>query len=868
MYNHKNDVMTDRLRNRNMKKKILWYQCGSAQLEQQLHTDLECGLTEKKAISLQGKYGKNQLAQKKQDNMLKNFINQFKDFMIITLLIAAAISFGVSWLEHQVDFIEPTIILAIVIINAILGILQEAKAKRSLEALKNLSSPLALVIREGKMRQLDSSLLVPGDVVVLEAGNLVPADARIVSVMGLSIEESTLTGETHPIEKITEPLRADAIPVAEQKNMAFSGTLVISGHGKAVVTATGMNTELGHIAGMISEENAPDTPLQKKLNHTGKILGTAALLICLALFVIGLYNKQPVFTMFMTSVSLGVAAIPESLPALVTIMLSLGVERMAKRNAIIRRLPAVETLGSATVICSDKTGTLTENKMTVTEEYTLDSPRTLFTYFSLCNHGIDPMEQALLARAADLSVNTAAEGRRHRLLDELPFDSKRKMMTTFHKKNTSLISITKGAPEIILNRCSHILIEGNVRPLSPGIRRDIEHKALDYAGDALRVLALAYRDDIGSHLRSDKKSYEKNMVFVGLAGFMDPPRKEAEFAVTKCRQAGIRPVMITGDHKLTASSIAGKLGICKRPDQVMTGTELDQLSDAELANKVYKYSVFARVSPAHKVRLVKAFQNNGEIVAMTGDGVNDAPALQKADIGCAMGKSGTDVAKNAADMILMDDNFATIVDAVEEGRGIFQNIKKAVHFLLSCNIGEIMTIFVAILLGKSSPLLPVQLLFINLVTDSFPAICLGLEPPERDIMKRPPASATKSLFGGGGAFTIIVEGMFIGSLALFAYMLGGDAAGRTMCFAVLSLSQLVHSLNMRSSHSLFRIGFFSNAKLLFSVILCIALQCAVITLPTLQLIFKTTGLTATQWLIVTVLSLLPIPLVELEKRAR
>lgn len=850
-----------------MGRRTDWHQCTTKELEGSLHTNMQTGLTKKKADSLLNKYGKNQLVHKKPDSIIKNFFDQFKDFMIITLLAAAGISFAVSCLEHHVDFIEPAIILAIVVINAILGVVQEAKARRSLEALKDLSSPLALVIRDGEMKQIDSALLVPGDVIILEAGNLVPADARIISVMGLSIEESTLTGETHPVEKMAAPLDQDTLPIAEMSNMAFSGTLVISGHGKAIVTATGMHTELGHIAGMISEETPPDTPLQKKLSHTGKLLGTLALIICLILFIIGIYNKQPIFSMFMTSVSLGVAAIPESLPALVTIMLSLGVERMAKKQAIIRRLPAVETLGSATVICSDKTGTLTENKMTVVREYTMDSPKRLFTYFSLCSHGIDPMETALTEYAVSLSVNTEAEKRRNHLCDEIPFDSKRKMMTTFHESPEGLLSITKGAPEIILNHCKSILIDGEVRPLTRNLRRSIDNIALDFASEALRVLALAYRDDIGTHLKKDKSIYEDNLIFVGLAGFIDPPRKEAEFAVAKCKQAGIRPVMITGDHKITASAIACKLGICKHPDQVMTGAELDRISDVELSRAIYKYPVFARVSPAHKVRLVKAFQSNGEVVAMTGDGVNDAPALQKADIGCAMGKSGTDVAKNAADMILMDDNFATIVDAVEEGRGIFQNIKKAVHFLISCNIGEIMTIFVAILLGKDSPLLPVQLLFINLVTDSFPAICLGLEPPEKDIMKNPPVSATKGLFGGGGMFKIVVEGMFIGSLALFAYMLGGNTAGSTMCFAVLSLSQLVHSLNMRSSHSLFGIGFFSNMKLLLSVVLCIALQCAVISVPALQVIFKTTALTNIQWFIVAVLSLLPIPLVELEKRA-
>lgn len=851
-----------------MQKMTDWYKHSATELERQFHTSASLGLTEKRAKAYLEKYGKNQLIQKKPDSLFKRFLDQFKDFMIITLLIAAAISFCISLLEHQVDFIEPAIILAIVVINAILGVMQEAKARRSLEALKHLSSPLALVMRDGEMKQVDSTLLVPGDVIILEAGNLVPADARILSVMGLSIEESTLTGETHPIEKTENPLHREALPIAEQKNMAFSGTLVVSGHGRAIVTATGMDTELGHIAGMIAVETPPDTPLQKKLSHTGKLLGTLALIICLILFIIGIVKNQPVFSMFMTSVSLGVAAIPESLPALVTIMLSLGVERMARRNAIIRRLPAVETLGSATVICSDKTGTLTENKMTVSREYTMDSSKRLFTYFALCNHGIDPMEKALLEYAKSLSIHTADEQKRHRIIDEIPFDSKRKMMTTFHEYNGSIQSITKGAPEIILRQCDNILIDGEIKPLTPGLRRNIESMALSYASEALRVLALAFRKDLPKGFRTNKSAYESSLIFVGLAGFIDPPRKEAEFAVSKCRQAGIRPVMITGDHRITASAIAVKLGICRHADQVMTGAELDQLDDTRLSKIIYQYSVFARVSPAHKVRLVKAFQQNGEVVAMTGDGVNDAPALQKADIGCAMGKSGTDVAKNAADMILMDDNFATIVDAVEEGRGIFQNIKKAVHFLLSCNIGEIMTIFIAILLGKASPLLPVQLLFINLVTDSFPAICLGLEPPEKDIMKNPPISAAKGLFGGGGMFSIVVEGMFIGSLALFAYMLGGNSAGSTMCFAVLSLSQLVHSLNMRSSYSIFQIGFFSNKKLLFSVILCISLQCAVISVPTLQTIFSTTSLTTFQWFLVAVLALLPIPLVELEKRTR
>ncbi len=848
--------------------------CGRSieDLIQEFHTDASHGLTRKQADTLLKSHGRNQLIQKKQDSLVKSFFNQFKDFMIITLLIAAAISFGISCLEHRIDFVEPLIILAIVVINAVLGVLQEAKARRSLEALRSLSAPLALVIRDGETTQMDSALLVPGDIILLEAGHLVPADARILSVMGLAIEESTLTGETHPVEKCCRPLSSPNIPLAEQTNMAFSGTLVTAGHGTALVTATGMDTELGQIAGMISRETPPDTPLQKKLNHTGKLLGSLALIICLILFIIGILKHQPVFSMFMTSVSLGVAAIPESLPALVTIMLSLGVERMARRRAVIRRLPAVETLGSATVICSDKTGTLTENKMSVVCEYTMDDPKELFHLFSLCCHGIDPLEKALLEKADSLGCQPENGSRNdfsgRSAIDELPFDSRRKMMTVFHRGPNGIFSVTKGAPEILLRKCSHIRVNGETKVLTPGVRQKINDIAKNYASEALRVLALAYREDVGERLPGDKFRYEENMTFMGLAGFMDPPRKEAGAAVSKCKRAGIRPVMITGDHPITAAAIATRLGICTHDQDVLTGRDLDLLSDTELARTVYDYPVYARVSPAHKVRLVKAFQSRGEIVAMTGDGVNDAPALQKADIGCAMGKSGTDVAKNAADMVLMDDNFSTIVEAVEEGRGIFQNIKKAVHFLLSCNIGEIMTIFVAILLGRSSPLLPVQLLFINLVTDSFPAICLGLEPPEKDIMRQPPVSAARGLFAGGGMFKIVIEGMFIGSLALFAYMYGGKTAGSTMCFAVLSLSQLVHSLNMRSRHSLFHIGFFRNIKLIFSVLLCILIQCAAITFAPLQAVFHTISLTGSQWFVVALLSLLPIPLVELEKRGR
>ncbi|MGN1205684.1 MAG: cation-translocating P-type ATPase [Eubacterium sp.] len=852
-------------------KPLSWECCSTKEVLTHWKTSETTGLSEKEARKRQSAYGINELNHQKPENLFVSFLNQMKDFMIVTLLVAALVSFAVSYLQGHIDFIEPSIILAIVILNAILGIVQEARARRSLAALKELSAPLALCLRDGVTRQIEASALVPGDIILLETGHLVPADARILTSLSLSVEESTLTGETHPVEKEVNPLSTATTSIADKANMVFAGTIVVGGSGTAVVTATGMQTELGRIADLISSETPPDTPLQKKLNHTGKLLGILALGICVLIFFLGIMKKQPLLDMFMTSVSLGVAAIPESLPALVTIMLSLGVERMAKKNAVIRRLPAVETLGSATVICSDKTGTLTENRMTMTKSHSLIDSKKLFEFFVLASHGHSPVEKAIHEYAKGQSFPVKKWKESFPLIDEIPFDSKRKRMTTIHTFSGGLRCITKGAPEIVLARCTKILTKEGEKTLSSLQKKHLGDILQMYAGDALRVLAIGYRDFPKTSVASMHETCDKELIFVGFAAFMDPPRKEAASAVAKCKRAGIRPVMITGDHKLTAASIAQKLGICKNETEVLTGPELEQLTDTELSQTIHTHNVYARVSPTHKVRLVKAFQAQGEVVAMTGDGVNDAPALQKADIGCAMGKSGTDVAKNAADMVLMDDNFATIIDAVEEGRGIYQNIKKAVHFLLSCNIGEIMTILAAILLGHNSPLLPVQLLFINLVTDSFPAICLGLEAPEKDIMKEPPRSDKKGLFGGGGMFRIFVEGMLIGSLALFSYLFGcktgGEGVGSTMCFAVLSLSQLVHSFNMRSaSESLFHMGILGNRKLAISSFLCIALQCAVVTCAPLQFIFHTVPLSPVHWGMVAALSLMPIPLVELEKR--
>lgn len=839
-----------------------WYRMDLAAMQQEYKYDAEQGLSSKKVKKLQQEYGKNELISERGPGLLQQFFAQFKDFMIITLLAAALISFLASYFQGEMDITDPLIILAIVIINALLGIYQERKAEHSLAMLQKLQTPETLVVRDGKRQKIPSQELVPGDIVHLETGCLVPADARLLSVHNLATEESALTGETGSIHKTCQAIHAKELPIGDQKNMVFSGTMVTSGRGVCYVTDTGMNTQIGQIAGMLARESSPETPLTRRLNKTGKVLGILALIICGIIFVLGIWKKQPIFEMFMTSVSLGVAAIPESLPALVTIMLSLGVERMAKQQAIIRHLPAVETLGSASVICSDKTGTLTENRMSVRRTYCRCPERQLMRYFLLCNNQGDPVEEALIEYGYQLGISYERLQSKEPSLFEIPFDSSRKRMTTLHRTAEGILSVTKGAPELLLQLATHYQDGEQIRPLTASMRHQLTREAESFAKDALRVLGVGFR--LHNQMPPQDETLEHGLVFAGLVGLMDPPRKEAYAAVKSCRHAGIRPIMITGDHRITAAAIGRELGICHHDEEVLTGAELDKISDLELPEVLDSHHVFARVSPTHKVRLVKAFQRKGNVVAMTGDGVNDAPALKTADIGCAMGQSGTDVSKNAADMILMDDNFSTIVSAVREGRGIYDNIKKAIHFLLSCNIGEIMTIFVAIFFGMPAPLLPVQLLFINLVTDSFPALCLGVEPPDPDIMNRPPLPKNSGIFHFDTVFQMIVEGMFIGSLALFAYATGGS----TMCFAVLSLSQLVHSFNMRSEHSLLETGIMGNRKLLLSVVLCIALQCCVISIPALQSIFHTTPLCLREWVVVGILSLLPIPLVELSKRLR
>ncbi len=838
-----------------------WYQMEVSHVLAELSTDSASGLTYGEAKKRYDRYGANVLREQKGPGIIRLFAEQFRDFMILTLLASALISFVSSCIRGDINLTDPLIILAIVISNALLGVYQEQKAKHSLASLSSLITKECLVKRSGELVTIPATDLVPGDIVELHAGDLVPADGRLIHSMDMTTDESALTGESGGIKKDRLPISDLHLLPGDQTNMVFSGTTVLSGRGLYCVTDTGMETQIGHIADMLSREDTPKTPLMIRLGRTGKLLGIIALLICTVVFSLGVYKDQPIFDMFMTSVSLGVAAIPESLPALVTIMLSLGVEKMAKNSAIIRHLPAVETLGSASIICSDKTGTLTQNVMTVRITFATDDEKNLMKYFLLCNNNAGPMEQALIDYGRSLHLDYHKLQREYPRTYEIPFDGTRKMMTTLHGSSTGYISVTKGAPELILPRCHRYIAGGTIRTLSESTRRDFLRQTNEYASLGLRILAVGMREADGTY-RDDQLEYD--MTYIGMAGFMDPPRPEVYTAIKSCIHAGIHPVMITGDHKVTAYAIGKELGICTNDDEVMTGAMLDKISDAELPSILDHHHVYARVTPAHKVRLVKGYQAAGHVVAMTGDGVNDAPALQAADIGCAMGYGGTDVAINAADLVLADNNFSTIVAAVREGRGIYDNIKKAIHFLLSCNIGEIMTIFVAILFGLPSPLLPVQLLFINLVTDSFPALCLGVEPADPDCMDRPPLKKGSGMFHFDTVFQMIIEGMLIGSLSLFAYA-GGNS---TMCFAVLSISQLVHALNMKSEHSLLATGIWSNKKLLLSVILCISLQCSVITVPALQSVFHTVALSLREWMVVCILSLMPIPLVELSKRLR
>lgn len=873
---------------------MTWHNKKWVEVIDTLKSNEEYGLSYKQVKEVQAQYGKNKLSEKKRTSIIVRFFMQFNDFMIFILLLAAVVSFIVSFVQGEYDFLDPIIILIIVSLNAILGLVQENKAEKSLEALKNMSAPQAKVIRSGQVEEISTEELVPGDIILLESGDYVPADARLISSFNLKIEESALTGESIAIEKDPNVIVAENATIGDRFNMVFSGTSVSYGRAKAIVTATGMDTQMGHIADLILKDDSPDTPLQKKLENTGKLLGILAIIICIVIFLMGIFRGVSVFTMFMTSVSLAVAAIPEGLPAIVTIMLAIGVQRMAKRKAVIRKLPAVETLGSANIICSDKTGTLTQNKMKVVEVCStnevlgFDDPQKalILTYGSLCNDTIlqyidgdvttqgDPTETAMVLAAYQQKIIKTVIDKEYKRIGEIPFDSKRKLMSTVHEKDKEYIVITKGAPDVLLHKCTHYYDKGKVVPLTAGSKKDITLQNEKMANKALRVLGVAYKIEGKKPISFGIDTIESGLVFLGLVGIIDPPREEVKGAVKTCKEAGIRPVMITGDHVITAKAIALKIGIMEKDGRAITGQELSKLDQDELSQIIEDYSVFARVSPEHKVRIVKAFQKRGNIVAMTGDGVNDAPALKSADIGCAMGITGTDVAKGAADMVLLDDNFATIVEAVREGRGIYSNIKKAIHFLLSSNVGEIITIFLALLLGWSTPLLAIHLLWVNLVTDSLPAIALGLDPADEDVMKRKPYSAKNNFFSDGLWLRIAIEGCMIGLLSIIAFGIGTvyfDTAGsyivgRTMAFATLSISQLVHAFNVRTEKSIFTTNIFQNIYLIGAFFIGVILQIIVISLPNLSNAFRVVPLQINQWCIVFILSLVPILIVELEKK--
>ncbi len=846
-------------------------------------TDETIGLSSASVAELKEKFGENKLKEKPKKTMIQRFFAQFKDAMILILIAAAVVSFVVACIERNPkEFFEPALILLIVVLNAAMGVMQESKAEKALDALKNMSAPHARVIRDGEEKIIDAVDLVPGDIIRLEAGDFIPADARILKSANLKCEESALTGESVPSEKSAYEIVLENAPLGDRTNMVFSGCSVTYGTATAVVTATAMDTEMGRIANLLDAEEETQTPLQQKLAQLGKYLGIVALLACAIIFVVGIFNNIEPMRIFMTSISLAVSAIPEGLPAIVTIVLSIGVQRMVKKNALIRRLPAVETLGSASVICSDKTGTLTQNKMTLVKAYVdgienieditdncTEPTKNLLLLSSLCCDGTvtftdgeekhigDPTETAIVLAAHKNGMPKEETNVKFPRLAEIPFDSDRKLMTTVNEFDAQKVVIVKGAFDMLAPRC----IEGDTATAEKIVEL--------MSKDALRVLAVAYKtiDTVPENPTSDE--LESGLTFLGLVGMIDPPRPEAKEAVKLCKRAGIKPVMITGDHVITASAIAKELGILNDGDRAITGAELDTMTDSELDACVESISVYARVSPENKIRIVKAWQRKEQVVSMTGDGVNDAPALKAADIGCAMGITGTDVAKGAADMTLTDDNFATIVDAVREGRGIYANIKKVVGFLLGTNIGEVITVFAAMLLWHKTPLLSMQLLWINLVTDSLPAIALGMEPVENDVMDKKPKAKNEGIFANGLGIRVVLQGFMFGILSLIAFKVGENATGelsggQTMAFIVLALTQVVQSFNMRSEHSLFKIGAFTNKTLNKAALISLLMVILVVFTP-IRTAFGLIALPFYLYLLALVLIITPFIVMEASK---
>lgn len=880
-----------------------WYSKTKDQTLIDLETNEQNGLTDEIVSERLKQYGSNELATKQKRTLWQRIFAQINDVLVYVLIIAALISAFVG------EWADASIIALVVVLNAVIGVVQESKAEQALEALKKMATPKAIVKRNGELKEIPSEHVVPGDIVMLDAGRYIPCDLRLIETANLKVEESALTGESVPVDKdaIYHPsMRSDEqVPLGDQKNMAFMSTLVTYGRGVGVAVETGMNSQIGKIATLLHEADDDMTPLQKSLAQVGKYLGFVAVAICIVMFLIGFLQGRDTLEMFMTAISLAVAAIPEGLPAIVSIVLAIGVQRMIKQNVIIRKLPAVEALGSVTIICSDKTGTLTQNKMTVTHFYSdntydrleslnvnNDAQRLLLENMVLCNDASynnesqtgDPTEIALLVAGTTFNMQKDHLEKIHERVNEVPFDSDRKMMSTVHMYNESYYSMTKGAIDKLLPRCTHIFKNGKIEILTDSDKNQILEAARSMSQEALRVLSFAFKQYDSNDV--DINHLEENLIFIGLVGMIDPPRTEVKDSIKECKKAGIRTVMITGDHKDTAFAIAKELGIAEEISEIMIGTELDNVSDTELASKINHLNVFARVSPEHKVKIVKALRAKGNIVSMTGDGVNDAPSLKQADVGVAMGITGTDVAKGAADVVLTDDNFSSIVKAVEEGRNIYRNIKKSILFLLSCNFGEIIALFLAILLGWATPLRPIHILWVNLITDTLPALSLGVDPEDPDVMKEKPRHAKESLFSGSVPF-LIFNGVIIGLLTLIAFIAGakfytGDTNlfplfperidddallhAQTMAFVVLSFSQLVHSFNLRSrTKSIFSIGIFTNKYLVFSLLIGVLMQVCIISIPPLANIFGVHALTMRDWGFVLLLSIIPLVVNEIIK---
>ncbi len=863
----------------------MWYKKSNEDVLKELGADKNNGLTSQEALNRLNKYGKNKISSKKKKSLIHQIFSQLKDVMIYILIAAAIISASLG------EISDALIILLVVLINAIIGIVQESKAEKALEALKELSTPKALVKRDGELKEILSEEVVLGDIVILDAGRYVPGDLRLIETANLKIEESAFTGESIPAEKDSLFLSKKDVPIGDRKNMAFMSTLTTYGRGTGVVVGTGMNTEIGKIAKMIENEKNEATPLQKKLSELGKILGILAISICLLIFTVSFFQGRNLLEMLLTSISLAVAAIPEGLPAIVAIVLALGVQRMVKKNAIIRKLPAVETLGSVSIICSDKTGTLTQNKMTIKNLYVNDSffndenfqskskeSKLLINCMTLCNDATyseknqtgDPTEIGLLEYSFKLNIFKEDLENKYKRIDEIPFDSHRKLMTTVNIINDKTRVFTKGALDSILPICNKIQIDGKLLEFTNEYKNKILENSNIMSDKALRVLAFAYKDISKDNIILN--SLENDLIFIGMIGMIDPPRLEVKDSITLCKRAGITPIMITGDHKNTAFAIAHELKIAEDISQSLTGKEIDKINQETFNKEIIKYRVFARVSPEHKVKIVKAFKSHGNIVSMTGDGVNDAPSLKAADIGVAMGITGTDVSKGAADMILTDDNFKTIVSAIEEGRKIYLNIKKSIVFLLSCNLGEIITLFTAILLNWNSPLQPIHILWINLITDSFPALALGVDETKENVMDKPPRNPKESIFTKVDKFQLVINGLLIGGITLLAFKLGErlykDSLlhAQTMTFLVLSISQLFLSLSIRSNKkSAFSLGLFSNKYLVYSIILGITLQVIIISIYPIASLFKVTPLLLYDWIVIILTSLIPFMINEMLK---